>query len=71
MAERLELARPMVRRRAGLYADQAQWQLLEERQDVAPLQLTADNHLAFRINAVNLKNRLGNIKTDCRDGLHV
>ena len=35
MAKRLEFARPMVRRCASLDANQARWQLMEERQDVA------------------------------------
>ena len=38
MAERLELARPMMRRGAGLNTHEAGLQLLEERQDVAALQ---------------------------------
>src|SRR5664279_3374669 len=38
---------------------------------MAPLQLTADNHLASGINAVDLEYRLGDIETDCRDRLHV
>src|SRR6266404_2409810 len=67
----LELARPMVRRGTGLYADQAWRQLLEESYDVAPLQLPADDDLTFRINAVDLENRLGDIETDCRNRLHV
>src|SRR3954454_21206 len=46
------------------------WQLLEERQDVAALQLTADDHLPGSINAVHLKDRLGDVETDCRDRLH-
>src|ERR1035437_7197437 len=66
----LEFARPMVRRGAGLYANQARRQLLEERQDIATLQLAADDHLAGGINAVNLKDRLGDIETDCRNRLH-
>jgi hypothetical protein len=45
-------------------------QLLEERQDIAPLQLTADDHLASGINTMHLKNRLGDIETDCCDRLH-
>src|SRR6478735_5397298 len=45
VTQRMELARPMVRRSASLYADQAWWQLLKERHDVAPLQLAADGHL--------------------------
>jgi len=60
----------MVRRGAGLDADQAWWQLLEERQDGATLQLTADDHLAGGINAVDLEDRLRNVETNCRDRLH-
>ena len=64
MAERLELARPMMRGGAGLDPNQAWRQLLEERQDMAALQLTADEHIAFRVDAVRLKYRLGNVETD-------
>ena len=70
MAERIELTRPMVRRGASLDANQAWWQLLEERQDSAPLQLAADEHLARSINAVHLEDRLGDDETDCRNRLH-
>jgi hypothetical protein len=70
MAESLEFARPIVRRGASLHANQAWWQLLEERQEVAPLQLPADDHLTSGINSVNLEDRLGNVETDCRDRLH-
>jgi hypothetical protein len=70
MAERLKFARPMVRRGASLYANQAWWQLLKERQDGAPLQLAANHHLAGGVNPVNLEYRLGDIETDCRDRLH-
>src|SRR6266404_1214840 len=45
-------------------------QLLEERQHMAALELTADDHIAFRAAAVGLKNRLGDVETDCRDRLH-
>jgi hypothetical protein len=38
---------------------------------IAPLQLPPDNYLALRINAVDLKHRLGDIETDGRDRLHV
>jgi putative SOS response-associated peptidase YedK len=43
--------------------DQAQTrcQLLEERQDRAPLQLAANDHLASGINSVHLKDRLGDV----------
>ena len=60
----------MMRRRAGLDTDQATRQLLEEGQYVAPLELTTHDHIALRIDAVNLKNRLRYIQTDCRDGFH-
>src|SRR5206468_12378283 len=59
-----------MRRGAGLDPNQARLQLLEKRQDVAALQLTADGHLAFRVDAVDLKNRLRDIETDCCDHLH-
>jgi hypothetical protein len=60
----------MVRRSASLDANKAGPQFLEERQDVATLQLAAYDHLASSINAVDLKHRLGNVETDCRDRLH-
>ena len=46
----------MMRRCAGFDANQARWQLLEERQYIATLQLTTHDHFAIRIDAVNLKN---------------
>src|SRR3989304_311715 len=60
----------MMRRGAGFDTNQAWPPLLEERQDVAPLQLTADEHVAFRVDAVHLKHRLGNVETECGDRLH-
>jgi len=45
-------------------------QLLEERQDVAPLQLAANDDLASGINAVNLEDRLGDVETYCCYRLH-
>ena len=48
----------MVRRGTGFDADQARWQLLEARQDIAALQLTSDDYLALRINAVHLEQDL-------------
>src|SRR3990170_5925354 len=60
----------MMRRGEGFDTNQAWRQLLEERQDVAPLQLTADEHLAFRVDAVHLKYRLGYVETNCCDRLH-
>ena len=61
----------MVRRGASLDADEAWRQLLEKRQDGAALQLTPDDHLASSVNSEDLKYRLGNVETDCRDHLHV
>ena len=29
-----------------------------------------EDHIALRIDAVNLKDRLGDVQTDCRDRLH-
>jgi len=51
----------VVRRGAGFDTDQTRRQLLEERHDVATLQLPANNHLAASVNAVNLENCLGDI----------
>src|SRR5260370_1901453 len=68
--ERLEFARPVMRRCAGLNADEAWRQLLEECQDIPSLQLAADHHLAYRIDAVDLKNRLRDVETDRRDAVH-
>ena len=49
---------------------QAWRQLLKEGQDVATLQLTADDYLASSINAVDLEDRLGNIETNCANLAH-
>jgi hypothetical protein len=70
MPKRIELARPMMRGSASLDTHKARRQLLEERQDMAALQLTADEHLALRVDAVHLKNRLGDVETDGCDRLH-
>jgi hypothetical protein len=56
MTECLEFARPMMRRGASLDANQAWRQLLKERQDRPPLQLTTDDHMATSVNAVNLEH---------------
>jgi len=53
----------VVRRGAGFDTDQTGRQLLEERQDVAALQLAANEHLAASVDAVNLENRLGDVET--------
>jgi hypothetical protein len=40
----------------GLDANQARRQLLKERQNISSLELTANNHIAICIDAMNLKN---------------
>jgi hypothetical protein len=59
-----------LRRCTGLNTNEAARQLLEERQDVASLQLTPDDHIALCANAVDLKDRLRNIETNRRDRGH-
>src|SRR5215472_1507383 len=70
MPKRLQFARPIMRGGAGFDADQTGLQFLEERQNIATLHFAANNYIACRIDAVNLKNRLSDIKTDRRDCLH-
>src|SRR6186713_2737593 len=59
-----------MRRGARFDANQTRRQLLEEWQHVLALQLPAHHHLAASVNAVNLKDRLRDIQTNCRDRLH-
>jgi len=66
----LSFARPMMRCGAGLNPNQARRQLLEECQHVTALQLEAHEHLAFRVDAVHLKDRPRNIETDRCDRLN-
>jgi hypothetical protein len=46
-------------------------QLLKEWQNVPALELTSNDYITCRVNSVDLKNRFGDIETDCRDRLHV
>src|SRR5437660_3002365 len=71
MPERLQLARPMMRRSAGLNTNEARRQPLKEWQNVPALELTANDYITYRVNSVDLKNRLGDVETDCHDCLHV
>jgi hypothetical protein len=57
-------------RGTGFDANHTWRQLMEELQDIAALQLTADDHLARNINAVDLKYRFSDVETDCRKRLH-
>src|SRR5262249_26672097 len=52
-------------------ADKARRQLLKEWYNVPALELTANDYITCRVNSVDLKNRLRDIETDCRDRLHV
>src|SRR5215470_332253 len=61
----------MMRRSAGFDADKARRQLLKEWQNVPALELTANDYVTCRVNSVDLKNRLSDIETNCRDRLHV
>ncbi len=64
MAERRDLARPIVRARASLHPHKTRRQLLEKGENLPAAQLAADNGLARRINAVDLKNGLRKIQPD-------
>src|SRR5262249_41538063 len=60
----------MMRRSTGFDADEARGQLLKEWQNVSALELTTNDYITGSINSVDLKNRLGDIETNCRDRLH-
>src|SRR4029434_3798715 len=70
MTKSLQFARPMMRRGAGFDTNEARRQLLKEWQNVPALELAANDYITCRVNSVDLKNRLGDIETDCRDRLH-
>ena len=64
MTQRHDRSRPVMRRGAGLHADQARRLFPEKRQNVAASQLLADYRLPRRIDAVDLKNALRKINPD-------
>jgi len=51
--------------------NEARRESLEEWQNVTALELAADDYITCRVNSVDLKNRLCDVETDCRDCLHV
>ena len=59
-----QLPSPMMRGGARLNTHQTGRLLLEEGQYLTPSQLTADNRVALRVNAVDLKNVLRKINTN-------
>lgn len=70
MAERGQLARPMVRRGTGFHPKQARLNRLKIGKNLAAPQPAADNNSASNGNAVNLEPGLGEIETNCAN-LHV
>jgi hypothetical protein len=60
----------MMGRGARFDSDETGWQLLKEREHVATLKLAAKDNSSIRIDAMNLKHRLRDIETDCRNRLH-
>lgn len=64
MAEHRELPRPMVARCAGLNADEAGRQSLEERQHLRPSQRSVEGNLSGLGYSVDLKDVLGQVEAD-------
>src|SRR4029434_4232387 len=60
----------MMRRSTGFDADEARRQPLKEWQNEPALELAANDYITCRVSSVDLKNRFGDIETDCRDRLH-
>jgi hypothetical protein len=71
MTDGLKLPRPMMGRGARLDSYETRRQLLEKRQHIPTLKLTAKYDIPVRINAMNLKNGLRDIETNGRDRLHL
>src|SRR5262249_31786549 len=59
-----EFARPLMRRCARFHANAARRQIGKELENSPSTKPLADHHRAFRIDAVNLKQILGDIQTD-------
>ena len=64
MAERYQLACPVMRGRTGFNADQTRLQRLKEAQNFVASQLPADSNGSTCINAVDLEPVLGEVKAD-------
>src|SRR5262249_26579078 len=62
--KRAQLARPVVRRRACLQANQTWRQSTEERQNLRTPKLLAQNRRSLCINPVHLKNMLRQVQSD-------
>ena len=70
MSKLRDLPRPVMRGSAGFNADKARSLLLKERQYLAAPQLPAHNNAARRINPMDLKDVLREIKPDCGNFVH-
>jgi hypothetical protein len=58
----------MMRARAGLHRDKAGLEPLEEREQILPPQPAPQHRLTFGVDAVDLKDGLGEIEADGGDG---
>ena len=67
MAKLDQLACPMVGRTAGFHTDKTLGQLGEEGQYVLAPECLGDDHASRSVNAMNLKNMLGQIEANGRD----
>ena len=62
---------PMMRRRARLHRHHARRQLGEKRYELAAREFARHNHLALRVDRVNLKHPLRQIETNPRDSRQI
>ena len=67
MSELYQSPPPMMRRRARLHRHHARRQLGEKRYELAAREFARHNHLALRVDRVNLKHPLRQIETNPRD----
>ena len=67
MAGRHQFPRPEMGRTACFHADQARLQAGEKRAKLRTSKAAADNDITGSIDAVYLKNVLGQIQADCRN----
>src|SRR5262245_16149410 len=71
MTKTRKFAGPIMRGGAGFNSNEARRQLLDEWQNVAALELAANEYITCSVNPVDLKNRFGDVEADCRNSLHV
>src|SRR5215472_3464765 len=70
VAQRAQLARPVVRRRTRFQPDHTARQSTEERQNLRTPKLLAQNRRSLCINPVHLKNMLRQVQSDRRNLAH-